>query len=514
MAAKFKIILFLSVTPLLIGNAQIAFAEGPDDPSPGPSPSAQEAWRPAAIGHLQNMLKKFPENEKKPQKTPPFIPGFSTDPDAAGLVGTYQPSGRTVSHQNDFFSELGTNQRTCITCHQPQTGWTVSASDVQRRFMTAPIGFDPIFRKVDGANCPNMDASSLVAMQTAYSLLLGSGLIRVGLKLPDAALNAAGFRIVKIDDPYGCSATDVVKLPDGTDIYSFYRRPVPSTVLQRNVGGVPQPIMWDGREPSLVSQFVDATHGHAQGDPLNPFLAQAQSGVQFEAGLYTAQERVARVNLAASPASGGSQALSGSLQAGTPRAAAPDGNGGHKGFDLFPADWLSSSDPLKASMARGQAVFNKDRTPFGCAAGPCHNVTDIGSNAAGVFFNTRVANAGGPTNPANNRVVAGANGPVLKSCTGPNCAPNLPTFHVVCNTPANSPELLVHDLGLAMISGKCSDLGKFKVPNLRGLSSRAPYFHDGSAQTLADVVNFYDARFNMHLTAQEKQDLLNFLEGI
>ena len=37
----------------------------------------------------------------------------------------------------------------------------------------------------------------------------------------------------------------------------------------------------------------------------------------------------------------------------------------------------------------------------------------------------------------------------------------------------------------------------------RGLSGRAPYFHNGSAATLNDVVDFYDTRFTMALTHEE-----------
>ena len=57
------------------------------------------------------------------------------------------------------------------------------------------------------------------------------------------------------------------------------------------------------------------------------------------------------------------------------------------------------------------------------------------------------------------------------------------------------------------------DIGRLKGPILRGLSSRAPYFHNGSAKTLMDVINFYDARFNMNLTAQQKADLVAFLRA-
>ena len=70
------------------------------------------------------------------------------------------------------------------------------------------------------------------------------------------------------------------------------------------------------------------------------------------------------------------------------------------------------------------------------------------------------------------------------------------------------------DLGRAMISGRCADVGKVKGPILRGLAARAPYFHNGSAASLNDVVNFYDQRFNIHLTDQEKADLVNFLRTL
>jgi cytochrome c peroxidase len=70
------------------------------------------------------------------------------------------------------------------------------------------------------------------------------------------------------------------------------------------------------------------------------------------------------------------------------------------------------------------------------------------------------------------------------------------------------------DPGRALITGKWKDIGRLKGPILRGLSSRAPYFHNGSARTLMDVVNFYDVRFNLNLTAQQKADLVAFLSAL
>jgi cytochrome c peroxidase len=70
------------------------------------------------------------------------------------------------------------------------------------------------------------------------------------------------------------------------------------------------------------------------------------------------------------------------------------------------------------------------------------------------------------------------------------------------------------DPGRAIITGKWDDVGKTKGPILRALSGRAPYFHNGSAATLADVVEFYDTRFAIGLTAQEKSDLVAFLRSL
>jgi cytochrome c peroxidase len=67
------------------------------------------------------------------------------------------------------------------------------------------------------------------------------------------------------------------------------------------------------------------------------------------------------------------------------------------------------------------------------------------------------------------------------------------------------------DLGQALIDGKFDHVGKIKGPILRSLSARAPYFHNGSAQTLLNAVQFYEGRFGLVLTPQEESDLVAFL---
>jgi cytochrome c peroxidase len=70
------------------------------------------------------------------------------------------------------------------------------------------------------------------------------------------------------------------------------------------------------------------------------------------------------------------------------------------------------------------------------------------------------------------------------------------------------------DPGRALISGLWKDVGRMKGPILRGLASRPPYFHNGSADTLDDVIEFYDKRFQIGFTPQEKKDLVAFLRAL
>jgi cytochrome c peroxidase len=70
------------------------------------------------------------------------------------------------------------------------------------------------------------------------------------------------------------------------------------------------------------------------------------------------------------------------------------------------------------------------------------------------------------------------------------------------------------DPGRAMISGRWADIGRFKGPVLRALSARAPYFHNGSAATFDEVIDFYENRFHIGLTPQERADLIAFLRSL
>src|SRR5207249_4743725 len=91
-------------------------------------------------------------------------------------------------------------------------------------------------------------------------------------------------------------------------------------------------------------------------------------------------------------------------------------------------------------------------------------------------------------------------------------AQGLPVYTLRCT--ATGALVQTTDPGRAMVTGKCADIGKFKGPILRALAARAPYFHNGSAATLDDVVTVYDNRFNIGFTPQEKADLVAFLRSL
>ena len=95
----------------------------------------------------------------------------------------------------------------------------------------------------------------------------------------------------------------------------------------------------------------------------------------------------------------------------------------------------------------------------------------------------------------------------------------LPVFKITCARDADPHPYLgrviyTTDPGRALISGRCADVGSIVMQQLRGLSARAPYFANGSAKSLRAVVDFYDRRFDMKLSDDEKEDLINFLGAL
>jgi cytochrome c peroxidase len=417
-------------------------------------------------------------------------------------VATTFSTHSAIDLGNPFFQDLGTNGRSCASCHHPADGWSITPRHVQARF-EATQGNDPLFRTNDGANCLHLNVSTVEARRRAYSLLLRKGLIRIPLKVPADA----EYTIVAVDNRYGCSRRDEV---------SVYRRPLPSINLR-----FLSTLMWDGRESrtdaqgsprplaeDLVQQAINATAGHAEG--LKPLTAdQTKQILDFEMALFTAQGFDDRAGaLGKGGAQGGPVHLSKQeffLGINDPLGGNPSGAPfSPEIFTLF-APWQQTGQrrdehaEARLAIARGERIFNT--TPIritGVAGlndaidapvvkgfcGTCHDTPNVGNHSLPAPLDIGLSEASRRTTD-------------LPLITLRN-----KTTHAIVKT---------SDPGRALITGKWADINKFKGPILRGLAARPPYFHNGSAATLLDVVNFYEQRFKIGLSDRQKADLAAFL---
>jgi cytochrome c peroxidase len=476
------------------------------------------------------------------------VPNRTFFPNPSGASETYSTTGGGIDLTGPFFQSLGSNGRSCATCHQLADGMSVAAAHIQQRFDLTE-GLDPIFRTNDGSNCNHsIDVSTLAGRSAAYSLLRTRGLIRVAIPVPANA----DYQISSVSNPYGCNESDMI---------SMYRRPLPATNLR-----FLSTVMFDGRESSpatgttkisylnypesltddLKHQSLDATIGHAQGDGSRPTAAEQQQIVDFEMALATAQiidNYAGRLDVHG--AKGGPTNLTPQpffisinssirflLQPPLFNYEAPgglvkpgDGEFRPAIFDSFDA-WASMPEPSpRAAVARGQAIFNSkpihitgvaginDEVSAGGllaggmpsltgTCGTCHDTPNVGNHS----FPTPLDIGTGDPDPANASVNLGG--------LDVSYLPSIMVCKLDLNTNPPSPTntcKTTTDLGQALIDGRFDHVGKIKGPILRGLAARAPYFHNGSARTLVDVVHFYESRFGLVLTPQEEADLAAFL---
>jgi hypothetical protein len=437
-----------------------------------------------------------------------------------------------VATENAFFRDLGVNGRRCVTCHQPDNNMSVSATGIQARF-EATGGKDPIFRTNDGSNSPLADISTVHARRRAYSMLLSKGVIRVGISVPDNA----EFELLAVNDPYGYAG----KNTNGNEL-SLFRRPLPATNL-----AFLSTVMWDGREtiekgsPSaihfdLAHQSNAATQGHAQAP--NPIDDPTREEiVAYELGNFTAQvfDRTAG-ELHAAGAQGGPEPLAREpFVFGVNDALGCDPNGANctgpsPAFDPIVFTEYDAWAKLngrgrnlaRAAVARGQALFNTLAIPIFGVSGinddfakpgdfnvpilgtctTCHDTPHAGDHSVPAPLNIGIAEPATPIADGGDGVHNRFGLPVG----------DMPVY-ALRNTTTGEIKI-VTDPGRALITGKWKDVGRFKGPILRGLAGRAPYFHNGAASTLRDVVNFYDVRFGLGLSDQQKADLLAFLRAL
>jgi hypothetical protein len=263
-------------------------------------------------------------------------------------------------------------------------------------------------------------------------------------------------------------------------------------------------------------QVKEAVTSHAQGPFPSPETVRAI--VDFELRLFATQvvDRSAG-SLTDAPARSGPRALArevfcigindpiGMLPSMPGSCASRSDGLNPLAFTLF-RGWADSASADRQAIARGESIFNTRQFVIDAVPGlngqpedplrkpilngtctMCHDTPNAGNHSVPMALNIGVANASRRT-------------------------ADLPLYTL--RRRATGEVVQTTDPGRAMVTGKWNDIGKFKGPVLRGLAARPPYFHDGSAPTLADVIRFYDTRFQARFTEQEKADLIAFLKAL
>jgi cytochrome c peroxidase len=364
-----------------------------------------------------------------------------------------------VSLSGEYFQAQGSNGRSCSTCHMAENAWAINPSTISLLFELTG-GTHPIFNALD-ANNPDNDLSTVEARRANYSMMLTRGVFRRG----GAPRADREWDVIAVDDPHGfANANRIVE----------WRRVMPAINFQLGSANV----NWDGGNTvgtdqlaGLVKQANGNVTGAQQGQPATADVIADIAN--FELSLSTAQSVVVSVGrLNAAGARGGPEALA--------QMTKTQGR-----FDLFDA-WIDSPVPGRRQIARGQELFNSVNSG-GRSCNACHNSANNGTNTSNTLFDTQTASAEARM-------------------------PDLPLYTL--RNRATGEERQLTDTGAGNVTGLWKDLGRFKTPTLRALSARAPYFHNGSAATLEDVVRHYERFLGFVFTNEEREDLVAFLKAL
>jgi hypothetical protein len=452
------------------------------------------------------------------------LPRELTFENPSGRLGLLNADGPIATKGNPFFEALGPNGRACVTCHQPSNAMSLSVGTIRERWRVTK-GKDPLFAAIDGSDNPSAPQDQ----ESSHSLLLNRGLFRVGLPWPPEQNPTPEFTIEIVLDPTGVNRDSMWGLKSAKPTVSVFRRPRPAAnlkyvlapdngvfnvklgvLLDRDPATgkpVSMNMMADARAGTLTIQAQSAYRDHQEGkgqlgaEKLNQIVA-------FESQVYAAQVF-----------DNGGKSLT---EANGPGALGPVNlfretagvlNTPAKPVFLFFSQWKSETE-FRQSVARGNDIF-LNRTfwvrdvahinsiglgnPAKRSCAVCHNAVMSGMDRAPGWVDLGTTNYPTWTEP--------------KTWNEPG---ELPVFKLTCRSdvkphPYLGRVIYTSDPGRALITGKCADIGAITMGQFRGLAARAPYFSNGSAKNLMELVDYYDRRFDMRLTTQEKEDLVNFL---
>ncbi len=507
----------------------------------GASKVSENSSAPITIAEPQNQNASSrlasPDSWWSPDENRQF-PEFESYPNDRGLLSVFKSDGEMSAADHPFFTALGTNGRACVTCHQPADGMSVSVKTIRQRWELTQ-GKDPLFAAIDGSDCPNLPQEKA----SSHSLLINHGLFRIFRPWPPEPINGVPvvpqFTIEVVRDPNGCNTDPNYGLESAAPMVSVYRRPRPTANLKyitamgfpfEPKNGLPLPldpetnlpvsgnITADSRVWTLKQQARDAliTHLEITEEPSEALLNEL---VDFETKIFAAQSFDFKAgDLNSDGAKGGpkylAEAEAGVLNSGT---RLPMWDEFESWLKYLDEDYTSEEGEsalnaqqlaFRQSIARGVKLF-RDRTFL---VSDNAGITDMG-------FGNPVRN---DCNFCHNMTRSGmdvAPGQVDLGTTNlpfADPAPHLPLFKLSCKD--GYPEhahfgkvVYTTDPGMALTTGRCKDIGKITIQSMRALSARAPYFANGSAATIEDLVDYYERRYNINLSEQEKQDLTNLM---
>ncbi len=523
-----------------------ANAQGAATTPTGPGPSGQSE-QPGAVGVISGQTPSQSEAALDAPivasvagngRGPWWSPGEGTPLGAyveyanqMGRVGVVNSKGALQTKGHPFFEPIGGNGRACVSCHQPTDAMSLSLDSITDRWAVTG-GKDPIFAPVDGSNCPSAPQDQAAS----HSALLKNGLFRIFLPWPpktaDGSTMNPEFDLEVVSDPLGCNTDPTYGLKNASNpTVSVYRRPRVVANMRYYAGpGGPlsikdasvnardpetgqfsgMNIMADAREPTQRSQAVNAHLTHLQGSA-RLSETQLKAITDFEDQIYVAQSFHTKV---------GALATAGAPEALGPRAVEKGTPGLGDNFYTPVFGWFKSWEKpagnneaaeFKASAARGMEIFLtrtfyiRDVThlntvglgnPIKRTCATCHNARMTGMDVAPGYMDLGTGNRPWATNLA--------------------VSQELPVFKLTCKNPRKAhpflgPVVYTNDPGRALISGRCIDMGAITMQQFRGLAARAPYFSNGGAKDLKELIDFYDKRFEAKYTEQEKTDLVNFL---
>jgi len=499
--------------------------------------------------------------------------------DDTGKVQTQSSSPSTLNATNPFFDpSIGTNGQACVTCHEPQTGITITPPFIREKFDESD-GTDPLFRPNDTANNPSLPFSKHRQKEQDYSVFLALGTPRIGKTVPATA----DFTVVAANPETNAkfAAPDMFPLLTDpqhpkTPTLSVFRRPLVNTNVNFDSS-----VLWDGREniqTLATSQVPKAIQSLLQGPGADPTVNQAIAN--FMTGVYTDQVADnAAGDLDAHGATVGVDNLIALAQSSTRpcvfdadngfgQIPDPSGDitpfveavaattctpvvGGGPNFTLFQA-WenlpscqggggnkgeggdqgegggnCDQGQNARASIGRGEKIFNTTLDAPGGHCTSCHSVNNLGNHPSANFMireghdsiakleAIKAAAAGsGDANAAEEaeRIQDMIDRVALlpQYCVRPT------GVTTPCGDPSTDTNVTT-DPGRALVTGKIGNLGGQKPPMLRNLSVRAPFFHNGDAVDMQHLVTFYKFFLKgdfLKMTPRDEQDLVNFLNAL